>query len=233
MKVLRGDRRPVRILLVEDHPIVRQGVTQLLGQEPDLLVCGHAEDAEGAFAAIRAKQPDMIILDISLKSADGLEFMKDLRGRGLDLPVLVLSMHDEAVYAERALRAGAQGYVMKGEPTEKLLGAVRGVMAGRICVSDAVKGEILTNHIGGPSRKGASVAALTDRELQIFRMLGEGRSTREISRLLRRSVKTVDAHRENIKVKLALKNSTQLILAAAQWVATRAAGDKKNPRDIT
>ncbi|MDD5657543.1 MAG: response regulator transcription factor [Elusimicrobia bacterium] len=208
-----------RILLVEDHPIVRQGITQLLDQEPDLAVCGFADDAGSALAAIRKQRPDMLILDISLKSADGIELLRDLRGRGIEVPVLVLSMHDESTYADQALRAGAQGYLMKGEPTEKLLAAVRGVLAGRVCVSEEVQGEIMMRHLGGVRDRVSSVSMLTDRELQIFRLIGEGRSTREISQLLRRSVKTVDAHRENIKLKLSVKNSTQLLLCAARWVS--------------
>ena len=209
-----------RILLVEDHPIVRQGLAQILGQTPDLEVCGFAEDAHSALRAVQSGRPDLIIVDISLQSEDGLELVKDLRTRKVQTPVLILSMHQESVYAPRAMRAGAQGYVMKGEPTPRLLAAVRKVLSGGLAFSEEVTADLLRRQIGGEPAALSPVELLTDKELQIFRLIGQGRSTREISEALNRSVKTIEAHRENIKVKLGIKNSPQLVRAAVEWAAS-------------
>jgi DNA-binding NarL/FixJ family response regulator len=208
-----------RILLVEDHPIVRQGLAQILGQTPDLEVCSFAEDAHSALRAAGTCRPDLVIVDISLKSDDGLELVKDLRSRKVQTPILILSMHQESVYAPRAMRAGAQGYVMKGEPTPRLLAAVRKVLSGGLFFSDEVTADLLRRQIGGEPTALSPVELLTDKELQIFRLIGQGRSTREISEALHRSVKTVEAHRENIKLKLGIKNSPQLVRAAVEWTA--------------
>jgi len=216
----RPGGRKARILLVEDHPIVRQGLAQLLGQTPDLEVCSFAEDCLSALRAIKAESPDLAIVDISLQSADGLELVKDLRARKLQLPVLILSMHQESVYAQRAMRAGAQGYVMKGEPTPRLLAAVRKVLSGGLSFSEEVTSELLRRQIGGEPAVLSPVELLTDKELQIFRLIGRGHATREIAELLHRSVKTIEAHRENMKLKLGLKNSPQLVRAAVEWAAS-------------
>ncbi|MCX5796281.1 MAG: response regulator transcription factor [Elusimicrobia bacterium] len=209
-----------RILLVEDHPIVRQGLAQLLGQTPDLEICSFAEDSLSALRAVKAENPDMAIVDISLQSADGLDLVKDLRARKLQLPVLILSMHQESVYAQRAMRAGAQGYVMKGEPTPRLLAAVRKVLAGGLFFSEEVTSDLLRRQIGGEPAGLSPVELLTDKELQIFRLIGQGHATREIADVLHRSVKTIEAHRENMKLKLGIKNSPQLAQAAVEWVAS-------------
>jgi DNA-binding NarL/FixJ family response regulator len=212
--------RRARILLVEDHPIVRQGLAQLLGQTPDLEICAFAEDSLSAVQAVKTESPDLAIVDISLQSADGLELVKDLRARKFHLPVLILSMHQESVYAQRAMRAGAQGYVMKGEPTPRLLAAVRKVLSGGLFFSEEVTSELLRRQIGGESAVLSPMELLTDKELQIFRLIGQGRSTREIAEALLRSVKTIEAHRENMKLKLGIKNSPQLVRAAVEWSAS-------------
>jgi DNA-binding NarL/FixJ family response regulator len=215
----RPSGRKARILLVEDHPIVRQGLAQLLDQTPDLEVCSCAEDSLDALRAVKEENPDLAIVDISLQSDDGLELVKDLRSSKLQLPVLILSMHQESVYAPRALRAGAQGYVMKGEPTPRLLAAVRKVLSGGLAFSEEVTSELLRRQIGGEPAVLSPVELLTDKELQIFRLIGQGHATREIAELLHRSVKTIEAHRENIKLKLGIKNSPQLARAAVEWTA--------------
>jgi DNA-binding NarL/FixJ family response regulator len=211
------DGRKARILLVEDHPIVRQGLAQLLGQTSDLEVCSFAEDCLSALRAVKTENPDMAIVDISLQSADGLDLVKDLRAGKHYLPVLILSMHQESVYAQRAMRAGAQGYVMKGEPTPRLLAAVRKVLSGGLSFSEEVTSELLRRQIGGEPAILSPIEFLTDKELQIFRFIGQGRTTREIAELLHRSVKTIEAHRENIKLKLGIKKSPQLVRAAVEW----------------
>jgi DNA-binding NarL/FixJ family response regulator len=212
--------RRARILLVEDHPIVRQGLAQLLGQTPDLEVCAFAEDSLSALQAVKTEKPDLAIVDISLQSADGLDLVKDLRAKKNQLPVLILSMHQESVYAQRAMRAGAQGYVMKGEPTPRLLAAVRKVISGGLFFSEEVTSELMRRQICGESAVLSPMELLTDKELQIFRLVGQGRSTREIAEALHRSVKTIEAHRENMKLKLGIKNSPQLVRAAVEWAAS-------------
>ena len=214
---VRHRNRKARILLVEDHPIVRQGLAQLLGQTPDLEVRAFAEDTVSALAAIKEQYPDLAIVDISLKSDDGLDLVKDLRARKIRLPVLILSMHQESVYAQRALRAGAQGYIMKGEPTPSLLTAIRKVLSGGLYFSEDVTSAVLRLQAGGEPAALSPLELLTDKELQVFRLIGQGRATREIAESLNRSVKTIETHRENIKIKLGIKNSPQLVRAAVEW----------------
>jgi DNA-binding NarL/FixJ family response regulator len=208
------------VLLVDDHPIVRQGLAQLINQEPDLEVCGHAEDAAGAFAAIAAYRPDIVILDISLNGPDGLALLKDIRLGDPALPVLILSMHDESLYAERALRAGANGYIMKQEATEKVLEAIRRIRGGELYVSDRIAKRLLRQIVSAPTTlaQRSPIEALTDRELTVFRFMGKGRSTREIADELHISVKTVETYQAHIKEKLSLKNARELVQHAFQWV---------------
>jgi DNA-binding NarL/FixJ family response regulator len=216
------DRRSKRtILIVDDHPIVRQGLAQLINQENDLLVCAQAEDAHQAMQAIRESGPDMVIVDISLKETSGVELIKDLKIQYPDLPVLTLSMHDETVYGERALRAGARGYIMKQEATEKVVTAIRRVLAGEVYVSDGMAAKMVSKLVGGPGRKtGSPVECLSDRELEVFRMLGEGYNTREMADKLHLSVKTIETYRAHIKDKLALQDASELLRSAIQWVNT-------------
>jgi DNA-binding NarL/FixJ family response regulator len=201
-----------RVFLVDDHPIVRQGIAQLIDSEPDLAVIGQGEDAYASLKAMRDARPDLALVDISLKDADGLELLKELKAQGAEFPVLILSMHDESLYAERALRAGARGYVMKQEPPDVLLGAIRRVLAGEIYVSPKMGATLLRRMVGSREVNATSpMERLTDRELEVFRLIGAGQSVREIADKLCLSVKTVEAHREHIKEKLSLKTSAELL----------------------
>src|SRR5437773_384805 len=219
-------RKPkTRVLLVDDHPILRRGLAQLINQEADMTVCGEAEDAPKAFEAVSTLQPDVAVVDISLKGGNGIELIKNVKARYPDLPILVLSMHDESLYAERALRAGSLGYIMKEEAIEHVLVAIRRVLCGEIFLSDKMKSKMLQQLTAGGRNKTVTspIENLTDRELEVFRMIGEGRSTRQIAGELHLSVRTVEAYREYIKGKLNLKNSTELVQHAFHWVHHEAA----------
>jgi DNA-binding NarL/FixJ family response regulator len=201
-----------RVFVVDDHPVVRQGLVQMIDNEADLAVCGQGEDAYAAIRAIRECKPDVALVDISLKDADGIEMVKELKNQGVETPVLVLSMHDETLYAERALRAGARGYIMKREAPETLIGAIRKVLAGEVYVSPRMSGALLQRMVGGRTSEAVSpMERLTDRELEVFRMIGAGQTVKEIADKLCLSVKTVEAHREHIKEKLNLKTSAELL----------------------
>ncbi|MBN2441075.1 MAG: response regulator transcription factor [Spirochaetales bacterium] len=208
-----------RLLIVDDHPIVRQGITRLINYEEELMVCGEAGNAKEALEAVEKEKPDMVIVDISLKGRSGLELIKDLRMRHQELPVLVVSMHDESLYAERVLRAGAKGYIMKQEPPEKVLNAIRQVLSGKIFVSEKMREKMLQRYVLGSSQKNAStVERLSDRELEVFRLIGKGMGTRQIAKELDLSIKTVETYREHIKEKLNLENSSKLLQYAIDWV---------------
>lgn len=208
-----------RVLLIDDHPILRRGLAQLINQEADLMVCGEADEAPKAFDAVATMKPDVALVDISLKGGNGLELIKNIKARFPELPLLVLSMHDESLYAERALRAGSLGYVMKEVAIENVITAIRRVLAGEIFLSDKMKARLLNQYVSGRGRKsGSPIETLTDRELEVFRLIGEGRGTRQIAGDLHLSVRTVEAYREYIKDKLNLKNGTELVQHAFQWV---------------
>jgi DNA-binding NarL/FixJ family response regulator len=210
-----------RVFVVDDHPIVRQGLAQLINQECDLIVCGEASDSYGALESILKLNPDIIIADISLEGADGIDLLKTIRMRDVRIPVLILSMHDEALYAERALRAGAMGYIMKQEATDKFLLALRAVLRGDIYVSDRMAAKMLRQFVKSPERPTTSpIELLSDRELEVFRLIGQGRGTREIATELHLSVKTVEAYRAHIKEKMTLSTATELVRHAVQWVET-------------
>ena len=214
-------KKKSRVFLVDDHPIVRQGLTLLVNREPDLTVCGEAENAQAAMQAVVVAKPDILVLDISLNGPDGLDLLKTIRSRYPSLPVLVLSMHDESVYAERALRAGAQGYIMKQEATDKVLVALRRILGREIYVSERIANRMLQHFIGSPAvGKPSSIADLTDRELEVFRLIGEGHSTRQIAEELHISVKTVESYQAHIKEKLSLRNARELVQHAIQWVTS-------------
>jgi len=207
-----------RVFIVDEHPIVRQGLTLLINREPDLTVCGDAEEAASALDRIQELKPDLIIVDVSLNGPDGLALLKNIRVLDAHLPVLMLSMLDETLYAERALRAGASGYIMKQEETERLLGAIRRILSGEIYLSERMADRMLQRFTGGNQADPQSpIAELTDRELEVFRLIGEGRGTRQIAEELHISVKTVESYQAHIKVKLSLKNARELVQRAIQW----------------
>ncbi|HTV46863.1 MAG TPA: response regulator transcription factor [Phycisphaerae bacterium] len=206
---LAGKRK---IFLVDDHPIVRQGLAQLINNEADLIVVGQGEDAFQSLRAIRGAKPDLVMVDVSLKDSDGIELIKELKSQFPNLPALVVSMHDESIYAERALRAGAGGYVMKQEAPPILLTAVRTVLSGQVYVSSKMNAVLLQRMVAGKKRdRGLPMDRLTDRELEIFRMIGAGNNVKQIADKLCLSIKTIEAHREHIKEKLNFKNSAELL----------------------
>ena len=204
---------------MDDHPVVRQGLKLLINQEPELTVCGEAENQQKAFAAIQEQHPDIAIIDLSLAHSSGIDLIKNIKLRCPNLPILVLSMHDESLYAERALRAGARGYIMKQEAPEKVITAIRQVLQGSIYVSEKMGVKMLHSYIDSPKTPiTSSVELLSDRELEVFQLLGKGLGTRQIAEKLNISIKTVEAYRANIKVKLNLKNSAELVQHAIHWV---------------
>ena len=207
-----------RIMVVDDHPIVRQGLALMINRESDLVVCGEAEDAMGAMHVLASSHPDILIVDISLNGPDGIDLLKNIRVSHPTLPVLILSMHDEMVYAERALRAGANGYIMKQEATENVLVAVRRILTGEIYVSTRIANQMLRHYItGSGTLRNSSIADLSDRELEVFRLIGEGHGTRQIAEELHLSVKTVESYQAHIKDKLSLRSARELMQRAIQW----------------
>jgi DNA-binding NarL/FixJ family response regulator len=209
--------RKKTVFVVDDHPLLRQGLALLINREPDLSVCGEAEEAHSAMEAIAVRQPDILIADISLNGPDGLDLLKSLRTVYPDLPVLILSMHDESIYAERALRARANGYIMKQEAAEKVLVAVRRILGGDIYLSDRMANKLLHQFItGAPTDMTSQLSALSDRELEVFRLIGEGRSTRQIAEKLHLSMKTVETYQAHIKSKLSLRSGRELVQHAIQ-----------------
>jgi len=214
-----------RVLIVDDHPIVRHGLALVINREPDLIVCGEAHDAPSATRAIVSLRPDLVILDISLGGPDGLELLKQIRTVMTDLPILVLSMHDEMIYAERVLRAGGNGYLMKHEATDRMLTAIRRILEGQVYVPDRIASRLLrqcahTSPVTAPS----PLAPLSDRELEVFRLIGEGRSTRQIAEVLNVSVKTVESYQAHIKEKLELSNARELQYYAIELAVREKAG---------
>jgi DNA-binding NarL/FixJ family response regulator len=205
-------------LLIDDHPIVRQGLSQLVNQQPDLQVCAEAASARDALRAVEKSAPDIAVVDISLDDRSGIELIKDLRARLPSLPILALSMHDESLYAERALRAGAKGYIMKQEAIEKVMSAIRKVLDGQVYLSEKMSARLLDQFVSARPGDGDSpLGRLSDRELEIFTMIGRGLGTREIANKLYLSIKTIEAHREHIKDKLRLKSGTELMRMAVQY----------------
>jgi DNA-binding NarL/FixJ family response regulator len=209
-----------QVFIVDDHTMFREGLRQLIDREPDLAVCGDVADATEALLKIREKKPDLVIADISLSGTSGIDLIKNIKEEFEDLPVLVVSMHEESLYAERALRAGAMGYVMKQEPAKTVKTAIRKVLGGVIHLSDKMSAAMLGKFMrGGRTHRPVSpIETLSDRELEVFRMLGEGKVTRQIAEELDLSIATINSFRNRIKEKLNLKNATELILHAAQWV---------------
>jgi DNA-binding NarL/FixJ family response regulator len=214
-----------KIVIVDDHPIVRQGLAELINHEGDLVVCGQAEDAHDAMQAIRSLKPDIVVVDISLKESSGMELIKDINVQYPNLAVLALSMHDESLYAERALRAGAKGYIMKAEATEKVIGAIRKILSGDIYLSDVMAAKLLHKLVGGRTEVGASATdCLSDRELEVFRLIGQGYGTRQIAEKLHLSIKTIETYRAHIKEKLNLTDAAELLHYAIRWVTSESKG---------
>jgi DNA-binding NarL/FixJ family response regulator len=213
-----------RILIVDDHPMMRHGIAQLIGAELDLAVCGEAENARDAFDVVGILKPDLVLADISLPGKNGLEMLKDFQAMMPDLPVLVVSSHDETFYAERVLRAGGRGYIMKQEGGQKLMLAIRQVLSGKIYVSEAISAGILEMFSSNRAPSESSpMEKLTDREFEIFQLVGQGQGTKDIAHKLHLSAKTVDVHRANIKNKLKLGSAPELIHYAVRWTESHAA----------
>ena len=207
-----------KIFLVDDHPIVRQGLMELINRQETLVVCGEAENGPTALEQIARLSPDLAVIDVSLRNTSGIELIKSIRQHNPKVYLLVLSMHDESLYAERTLRAGARGYIMKQEAGHKILDAIHSVLGGEIFVSDELK-ETMVKHLveGKADRDGFSISRLSDRELEVFQFIGKGLSTRQIARKLCLSVKTIESYRENLKQKMNLTRGTELLQQAILW----------------
>jgi DNA-binding NarL/FixJ family response regulator len=220
-----GKHVATRILIVDDHPLVRLSLREFIRREKDLEVCGEAEDREQALAAAEATKPHLAIIDLTLKSSNGMELIKDMRDRHPEIQILVLSMHDETIHAERAIRAGARGYITKQEATTRVMVAIRQIMNGEIYWSERAAARVASK-IAGPARGVAEspVDCLTDRELQVFEMIGSGKSTRQIAASLHIDVSTVETYRARIKEKLNLKDSLALLQYAIRWQISNAQG---------
>jgi len=206
-----------KVLLVDDHPLMRLGMSQLIDRQPDLMVCGQAEDASEALRNVAELKPDVVVLDLTLKDSDGLEVLKNIKAQHPTIPVLVLSIHAESLYAELALRAGAKGYVMKSEPLANVLAAIRRVLTGGIYVSESMTSRMLQKHARGATAVEAlPLERLTDRERQVLHLLGHWHTTREIARVLHLSIKTVENYREKLKAKLNLDSASALVQFAVE-----------------
>ena len=211
-----------QILIVEDHPLFREGLCQMIDRGPGLAVCGQAADAAGALRAVAELKPDLVTVDISLEGGSGIDLIKTLRSKYDDLPILVISMHDESLYAERALRAGAQGYVMKNEPARTVKAAILKVLGGDIFLSGKMSSSVLAKLMRGKSEGPVSpIEQLSDRELEVFEMLGRGKASRQIAEELNLTIPTIHSFRNRIKEKLQVKTSTEMLLHAMQWVRER------------
>ena len=208
-----------KVFLVEDHPVTRDGLAQLINYQDDLQVCGSAGTAATAKGGIETAQPDLAVVDVSLPDGHGIELVKDLRAIHPKLAILVLSMHDEALYAERAFRAGASGYIMKQETTDVVLSAMRRILRGETYLSPKMQARVVLRFAtGAPAPVTSEVEGLSDRELEVFELIGRGRSTSQIARQLRLSVSTVETYRAHLKEKLQLKSGTELIHRAVEWI---------------
>jgi DNA-binding NarL/FixJ family response regulator len=219
----KAEMKNQRILVVEDHPLFRAMLVQLINQEPGMVACGEADDVSKALKLIEETVPDAVIMDLTLKGPNGLELIKDLKARNFNLPVLVISMHSETLYAERVLRAGAQGYIPKEATPAEVIAAIRKVLAGGMSVSENITEKILKRFSKVDNTKAASgINLLSDREIEVFQHVGRGLNSREISKRLHLETSTVDSYRARIKEKLGIKNAVELYQRAAQWLAEEA-----------
>jgi DNA-binding NarL/FixJ family response regulator len=209
------------VVIVEDHPMFREQLAHLISKEPDMVVCGAADNVRDGFVLIKEKHPAIAIVDITLKGSSGLELLKDLRAHGIELPTLVLSMHDESLYAERALRAGAKGYITKHEASANVMVAIRQVLSGEIYLKPRFMSSILNRITNGSGVTAQPIDRLTDRELEVFELIGSGQTTREIGARLRLGLTTVDTYRARIKEKLNLENAARLHSEASRWLQQR------------
>jgi len=211
-----------KVLVVDDHPFMRAGLSQLIDRQPDLCVCGEAGDPTTALQQMSKSPVDLVLSDMTMPGRSGIEFIKDILALHPNLAILVVSMHDEMIYAERVLRAGGRGYIMKEAGGENLLAAIRQVLSGQVYVSPKLSAKILDNLSGKKPRGSSSpIEKLSDREFEVFKLIGDGKSTREIAAQLGISAKTVDVHRGHIKEKLELKDATSLVRHAVRWVETQ------------
>jgi DNA-binding NarL/FixJ family response regulator len=209
-----------RILIVDDHPMMREGLRTLISREHDLVVCGEAETAAQALDAVANLKPDLVLVDIALPGPNGIELIKDICVLQHVMLILVISMHDESLYAERVLRAGARGYIMKQESGPTMMQAIRQVLAGRIYLSDKMSAQIL-EYVAGKRTKASPIERLSDREWEVFQLIGRGKNTVQIAEELHLSTKTVEAHRAHVKKKLDLRTMPELISFASRWVETQ------------
>jgi DNA-binding NarL/FixJ family response regulator len=223
MRAGKATVKKTRVLIVDDHPMTRAGLVHVINHQPELIVCGEAESAAQALDILDSSRPDLLLIDITLPGKSGLELIKDVKAMHPELLMLVVSMHDESLYADRVLRAGARGYITKHEGGEKLMEAIRHVLRGKIYVSESMSAHILEIFSGGQTRLDrSSIEKLSDREFEVFESMGEGLSSQQIAKKLHLSAKTVDAHRANIKTKLNIKTTAELISYAARWTSHRA-----------
>jgi DNA-binding NarL/FixJ family response regulator len=206
------------VVIVEDHPMFREQIAHLIGKQADMMVCGEADNIQDGLALIKEKKPAIAIVDISLRGSSGLELLKDLRAQEIELPILVLSMHEESLYAERAIRAGARGYITKHEASEKVMFAIRKVLRGEIYLNPRVMSQVVTRIAGTPDAEKQPIQRLTDRELEVFELIGRGQRAREISARLGVGLTTVDTYRARIKDKLNLENAVRLQVEATRFV---------------
>ncbi|HVS53582.1 MAG TPA: response regulator transcription factor [Opitutaceae bacterium] len=214
--------RKYRVLLVDDHPITRQGVRALLEEQPNLAVCGEAGDADAALQCLAAGSPDVVVMDISLRADSGLDLARKFKTSAPHVPILVMSMHDEITYAERALRAGASGYLMKQEAGDKVVAALQQLLRGDVFLTPRVRQRIASRLI--PRRRQEApfpIDTLSDREREVFELIGDGYSTRQIGEKLRLSSKTIDSYREHLKLKLGIESGTELVRHAIDWGRTK------------
>ena len=216
---------------MDDHPLFREGLRQIIERNPEWIVCGEAADAPEAMAAIAAQEPDLVIIDISLGGTSGIDLIKTIKAQYEELPVLVISMHDESLFAERAMRAKAMGYIMKHEPAKTVQTAIAKVLAGSIYLSDKMSSAMLSKFMlgNGENEPGSAVETLSDRELEVFRLLGQGKGTRQIAKELNLTVATINSFRARIKEKLNIKSSSELMLHAMRHCLQEGAGSPTNP----